>query len=91
LVVALLLYVGRRFEDRLLSGDLLLIYGILYPLGRFLVEFQRPDAWTIGAIPTAQIIAVVSMVVCAGLLIYRHRIAARPPAPETDQVPRQVS
>lgn len=78
LIVGILLYVARRFENRLRSGDLLLAYGILYPGGRFLVEFQRPDAWTIAGIPTAQIIAVVSIVICAGLLVYRHRLAAQP-------------
>lgn len=75
LTVAVLLYLARRFEGRLRSGDLLLSYLILYPVGRFLVEFQRPDAWTIGGIPTAQIIAVVAVVVAAGLLVYRHRFA----------------
>jgi len=68
-----LLYLARRFGDRLLPGDLLLCYGILYPVGRFLVEFQRPDAWTIGGIATAQIIAAISVVVCSAVLIYRHR------------------
>jgi phosphatidylglycerol:prolipoprotein diacylglycerol transferase len=85
LVVGVLLYIARRFQDRLLPGDMLLTYGILYPIGRFLVEFQRPDAWTIGGMPTAQIIAIVSIVVCAGLLIYRHRIAGRPTSVEIDQ------
>jgi phosphatidylglycerol:prolipoprotein diacylglycerol transferase len=77
LAVGILLYLARRFEHRLRPGDLLLAYGILYPVGRFLVEFERPDAWRIGGIPTAQLIAVASIVVCAGLLVYRHRIAAR--------------
>lgn len=75
MVAGVLLYLARRFEDRLLPGDLLLSYLILYPLGRFLTEFQRPDAWTIAGIPTAQIIAVVSIVASAALLIYRHRDA----------------
>ncbi len=88
LVVGVLLYIARRFESRLRPGDLLLSYGILYPLGRFLVEFERPDAWTIGGIPTAQIIAVASIIICAGLLVYRHRIAARPTVPGTGR--RQV-
>lgn len=90
LVVGVLLYVARRFENRLLPGDLLLAYGILYPVGRFLVEFQRPDAWTISGIATAQIIAVVSIVVCAGLLFYRHRIAAPPAGAETGRQRQQA-
>jgi prolipoprotein diacylglyceryltransferase len=45
----------------------------IYPLGRILVETQRPDAWTIGGIPTAQLIGAVSIILCAALLIWRHR------------------
>ncbi len=83
LTVGVLLYVARRFEGKLYDGDVLLLYGILYPLGRFLIEFQRPDAWKIAGIPTAQIIAVISIVVCAALLLYRHRL--RPRAAEVGQ------
>ena len=90
MIVGALLYIARRFQDRLLPGDLLLTYGILYPVGRFLVEFQRPDAWTIAGIPTAQIIAIISIVVCSSLLLYRHRFARRPvpAAPESEHRPQ---
>lgn len=90
LTVGILLYVARRFEGRLKAGDLLLSYLILYPVGRFLVEFQRPDAWTISGIPTAQIIAIVSIVASAGILVYRHRIAGPSEAAEAPQSRRQV-
>lgn len=71
-VFLVLLFMARRFGDRLRPGDLLLSFGILYPVGRFLVEFQRPDAWKIGGIATAQIIAAVVAVACAAILVYRH-------------------
>lgn len=73
LAFALLLFIARRFSNRLRDGDLLLAYGILYPLGRILVETQRPDAWTIAGIPTAQLIGGASIIVCGLLLIWRHR------------------
>jgi phosphatidylglycerol:prolipoprotein diacylglycerol transferase len=69
-----LLFIARRFDDRLLRGDLLLMYGILYPVGRFLVEFQRPDAWTVGGIATAQIIALMVAAASSVALILRHRL-----------------
>jgi len=69
----ILLWVARRFSPRLKDGDLLLLYGILYPLGRILVETQRPDAWTIAGIPTAQWIGGFSILVCSVLLWWRHR------------------
>jgi phosphatidylglycerol:prolipoprotein diacylglycerol transferase len=51
LVFAALLWIGRRFAGRLLEGDLFLLYGVLYPVGRILVETQRPDAWLL-ALPS---------------------------------------
>jgi len=40
--------IAHKFKDRLLEGDLLLGYIIGYPLGRFFIEYFRPDAWMIG-------------------------------------------
>jgi len=34
-----LLWLGRRYPDRLKNGDLFLIYLIIYPVGRFFLEF----------------------------------------------------
>ncbi len=73
LVFGAMLYIARRFDRQLKDGDLLLVYGILYPLGRILVETQRPDAWTIAGIPTAQLIGAISIVACSVLLWWRHR------------------
>lgn len=66
-----ILYVARRWH-RERPGDLALIWGMLYGLGRFLVEFQRPDAWTISGVATAQIIGLILVVVCGVTLAYRH-------------------
>lgn len=73
---ALIMYISRHYANRLQDGDLILCYGILYPLLRFFVEFQRPDAWKIAGVATAQWIAIFSILLCSSLLIYRHR--ARP-------------
>jgi len=77
LVAVVLLVATRRFADRLKSGDLILLYGILYPLGRFFIEMQRPDAWKVGGIATAQLVAILSILVCGAILFYRHRQSAR--------------
>ncbi len=66
-----LLYIARRWT-REKSGDLFLIWGILYGTGRFLVEFERPDAWTISGVATAQIIGLILIVICGVMLAYRH-------------------
>jgi phosphatidylglycerol---prolipoprotein diacylglyceryl transferase len=64
-------YIARRWS-KAKPGDLLLLWGILYGLGRFLAEFQRPDAWLISGIPTAQLIGLALIVICGVTLMYRH-------------------
>ncbi|HID87318.1 MAG TPA: prolipoprotein diacylglyceryl transferase [Anaerolineae bacterium] len=78
LVFAVLMAVGRRYADRLLRGDIILLYAILYPLGRFFIEYQRPDAWTVGGVAVAQLLAVVSIVLSGAIMAYRHRRRATP-------------
>jgi phosphatidylglycerol---prolipoprotein diacylglyceryl transferase len=70
---SLMLMLGRKFSNRLKDGDLFLIYLIWYPLGRIWVESLRPDAWTIGSTPTAQIVSAVLIVIASVVLAIRHR------------------
>ena len=72
-VVALLLWLGRKYQDRLFNGDLFLIYLIAYPLGRFLLEFLRLDPARVGGININQTVMLVVALVSAGVLIWRHR------------------
>jgi len=52
--------------------------GIFYGFGRFLVEFQRPDAWMISGIATAQLIGIALVVLCGVLAeCNRHTDRAR--------------
>ncbi|MCL4395118.1 MAG: prolipoprotein diacylglyceryl transferase [Chloroflexi bacterium] len=67
----IVLYVARRWS-KAKPGDLLLMWGMLYGLGRFLAEFQRPDAWLISGIPTAQLIGLALIVICGVAMMYRH-------------------
>ncbi len=67
----LLLYLAWRWTKEQ-NGDLFLLWGIFYGIGRFLVEFQRPDAWTISGVATAQIIGLALVVICGVTLAYRH-------------------
>lgn len=71
LIAGILLFIGRRWKNEK-PGDLILLWGIFYGLVRFLTEFQRPDAWLISGIATAQLIGLGLMVVCGVMLMYRH-------------------
>lgn len=71
--MALLLWLGRKHTDKLKDGDLFLAYLIVYPMGRFLLEFLRLDAPTIGSLNTNQAFMALVMIVSAVLLFWRHR------------------
>ena len=69
-----LTWVARRFEGRLLKGDMTALYFVWYPIGRTLTESLRPDAWRIDGIPTAQIISVAAAVLATAIVVLRHSV-----------------
>jgi phosphatidylglycerol---prolipoprotein diacylglyceryl transferase len=77
--MALLLWLGRKYPDRLKPGDLFLVYLIVYPIGRFLLEFIRIDTAQIGALNTNQTFMLVIAILSAAALFWRHRTNNRPP------------
>jgi phosphatidylglycerol:prolipoprotein diacylglycerol transferase len=72
-IVVLLLWLGRKYQDRLINGDIFLVYLIAYPLGRFLLEFLRLDPARVGGININQTIMLLVAIVSAVTLIWRHR------------------
>ena len=71
--MTLLIWVRRRFPNRIKTGDLLLLYLIIYPVGRFLLDFLRLDASMLGGINANQtVMAFVAL--CSALVLWgRHR------------------
>ncbi len=69
----LILWLSRKYANKLLDGDSLSMYLVWYPVGRILVEMLRPDAWTMSGIPTAQIVSIVLILVGLGTFWYRRR------------------
>jgi phosphatidylglycerol:prolipoprotein diacylglycerol transferase len=86
--MGLLLFLERRYQDKLKNGDLMLIYMIGYPFGRFWLEFLKLDSPRAGTININQTVMVVVLVIAVALLIWRHRKGATPKgeprATETD-------
>ena len=70
---AFLVWLGFRLRDRLVPGDLLLVFFIWYGTTRFLLETLRQDNWLFFGIPVAQIVSVAFIVAGIGGLIVRHR------------------
>ena len=78
----LLFWISRRFEHSLRPGDLLLLYTIWYPTGRFIIEFLRTDSWFFPGTPfnVVHLMAAVAVLASLVILIRRH---SRPAAMET--------
>ncbi len=78
----ILFTLGAKHYERLKEGDLVLGYLLGYAVIRFFTEMLRPDAWRMGALATAQVIALVLGSVSLVLLVVRHlgRRSASPPA-----------
>lgn len=72
-----LLWLFRRYRNRLLPGDLFLVYMITYPIGRFALEYLRLDYVQIGGINFNQTLMLVVAFVVAVYLFVRHKRAAR--------------
>jgi len=64
--------IASKLKGRLLEGDILLGYVIGYPLGRFFVEYFRPDAWMLGPMAAAQVFAIICVAAGVVLLVVRH-------------------
>ncbi len=75
-VFATLLFIWRR---RQWEGQVFLAFWIVYGIGRFLLEIIRDDAerGTVGNLSTSQFIALVSVVICIPLYLYRRKTAER--------------
>ncbi len=68
-----LLWLSRKYADRLKGGDVFLTYLISYPVFRFFMEYLRLDSSMVGGINANQTLMMVIAVASAGYLIWRHR------------------
>ncbi|NBD31443.1 MAG: prolipoprotein diacylglyceryl transferase [Cyanobacteria bacterium] len=71
----LLLWISRRFSQQLKQGDMLLLYLIWYPGGRFFIEFLRTDSWFFPGTPfnVVHILCLIAVVTSVVLLFRRDR------------------
>lgn len=69
----LLLWLMRRFPHRLKPGDVFLTYLIVYPVGRFLLDFLRLDASMVAGVNANQTVMAVVAICAAAALFLRHR------------------
>jgi phosphatidylglycerol:prolipoprotein diacylglycerol transferase len=73
-----LIWIGRRFKDRLFPGDLFLMYMVIYGVGRFLLEFLRLDPSPVAGLNVNQTLMGLIALFSALGLVARHRFFPRP-------------
>ena len=71
--VFLLLWISRKYREKIMDGDLFLIYLITYPTIRILLDFLRLDASRVGGVNANQTFMLIVIVFAAFALAWRHR------------------
>jgi phosphatidylglycerol:prolipoprotein diacylglycerol transferase len=86
----LIFWIWRRFGHRLRTGDVLLLYLIWYPFGRFFIEFLRTDSWFFPGTPfnVVHILSLLAFGSAATLLVLRHRGGNGDTTEQPAQAPR---
>jgi len=82
--MGLLLWLGRRYHNRLKTGDIFLAYLVVYPVGRFFLEFLRLDTSMVGGINANQIFMAI-VAICAGVMLYLRHKNGKPTSDEPEQ------
>lgn len=67
-----LLLISNKFKNRLIPGDLFLIYLVIYPAGRFMLDFLRLDASQLGGVNANQSFMALTALFASGLLLLKH-------------------
>jgi len=68
----LLLFISRRFKNKLLDGEVFGFYLIYYGIVRFILEGYKIDVWNLAGIPTARWIAGAGILIVIAVTIYRR-------------------
>ncbi len=66
-------WLERKLGWQRKDGDVFLVYWIIYSAGRFFTEGLRTDSLTYAGVRTAQLTAVLAIVICSIWLYWRHR------------------
>lgn len=90
----LILWISRRYENKLRDGDVILMYLIWYPTVRFFLEFFRTDSWFFPGTPfnLVHLLSAIVIVASVILLIVRHRhyTPAEQQEPEPNTTPEDT-
>lgn len=71
-----LLFAARKWREKMYKGDIFLMYLVIYPTIRFLMEFLRLDPSPVNGININQTIMGIIALLSALYLLYRHFVRA---------------
>lgn len=74
----ILIFLSRKLKNKLLPGDIFCAYLIIYPIGRFLLEFIRLDSSYVGGVNANQITMAVVAVLSVTAVLLKHGINHKP-------------
>jgi len=69
---SILMILGRKLRNRLMDGDIFLLYVIYYSVGRFFLEGLKIDVWTIAGVPTARWICGIAIAISIIIIASRR-------------------
>lgn len=75
--MGILLYLIRKYAKKLVSGDIFIIYAMVYSIGRFFLEFLRLDTAPVAGINANQTFMAVLFCITVFILLWRHVIKKR--------------
>jgi len=82
--MGLLLWMGKKFKDVLRPGDIFLTYLIVYPVGRFMLEFLRLDPSPVFGLNINQ--TAMGITALAASIILLVRLRNRPLSVESNEI-----
>jgi phosphatidylglycerol:prolipoprotein diacylglycerol transferase len=84
--MAFLLFISRRFARWLKPGDVFLTYLVIYPIGRFLLEFLRLDISSVGGVNANQMLMLGIAALALVAIVLRHRFGKSTAGDEQPQL-----
>ena len=70
--MGVLLTIWLRWRDRLKRGDIVLIYLVMYPIVRFLLEYLRIEVAMVGSVNASQLVSAITVIAALAVLLLRH-------------------
>ncbi len=75
--MAVLLWLSHRFGEKIKKGDIILAYLVIYPVGRFFLDFLRLDASRIDGVNANQTLMAIVALLSILALWWRHRMSPK--------------